>query len=342
MNAARVRLTPDGGYAILAEDGDAYTDTNAFLESVRLRGLSPLTARSYAYDLLALHGWLLAEGRVLRALHQSDLLSFVAHQKKRSAAAETINRRLMTCRLLYRFCTGTELPWDAGAVADAPHYRGRGRDRWLGLHVLHRKVRCRLRVKTPERVVEPLDVDQVRQFLATLRRYRDLAIVHLMLLCGLRSREVLQIEMADVEWHERRLRVRGKGRRERSVPLPEVLVHVVRDYLRLERPRSSAQPHLFVVLQGAERGQAMTPSGLRSLFRHRRQIQGLAPANPHRFRHTFGADMAREGVQLPVLQRLMGHADSITTLRYIRLSMTDIAGAYHRALTAIERRYEPE
>ena len=86
----------------------------------------------------------------------------------------------------------------------------------------------------------------------------------------------------------------------------------------------------------------MTPAGLRSLFRYRRQRHPgrLANANAHRFRHTFGTDMARAGVRLPILQRLMGHADAKTTLQYIHLSMADIAAEYDRAIRTIATKYE--
>ena len=84
----------------------------------------------------------------------------------------------------------------------------------------------------------------------------------------------------------------------------------------------------------------MTAAGLRSLFRHRRGATAqLANANAHRLRHTFGADMARSGVRLPILQRMMGHADGKTTLQYVNLSMADIAAEYSRAIASIERRY---
>ena len=83
----------------------------------------------------------------------------------------------------------------------------------------------------------------------------------------------------------------------------------------------------------------MTATGLRSLFRHRRLASLLASANAHRFRHTFGTDMARAGVRLPVLQKMMGHADTKTTLQYIRLSMSDIADEYQRAVAEIDKRY---
>jgi integrase len=137
------------------------------------------------------------------------------------------------------------------------------------------------------------------------------------------------------------LRVLGKGNKERTLPLPELVVDIYRRYLRFERPRRDAGESLFVVLQGARRGRSMTEAGLRSLFRQRRKTPLLASANAHRFRHTFGADMARAGVRLPILQRLMGHTDPGMTLRYIELSMVDIADEYRRALEEIERRYPP-
>ena len=84
----------------------------------------------------------------------------------------------------------------------------------------------------------------------------------------------------------------------------------------------------------------MTPAGLRNLFRHRRRRPMLAIANAHRFRHTFGTDMARAGVRLPILQRMMGHADMKTTLQYIELSLVDVADEYRRAMSTIENRYK--
>jgi site-specific recombinase XerD len=324
-------------FELVGDEAASVTDANRFLEALTVRGLSPHTVRAYAYDLVVIHRWLAEAGLEVEALGEPDLIGLVKVQRDVDAQPTTINRRLTVCRLFHRFCTGHELGMGAGSVAPGPHYRGRGRDRWLGLHQLHPRAR-RLSVKVAHRVVDPLTPEEVRAFLRTLHRYRDIAIVHLMLLCGLRSREVLAIELADLDLNEGRLRARGKGNRERALPLPELGLATIRDYLRVERPRCKST-RLFVVLQGAGRGQPMTAAGLRSLFRHRRGRGPLARANPHRFRHTFGADMARSGMRLPILQRLMGHADSRTTLAYINLSMTDIALEYRRAVDAIKRRY---
>jgi site-specific recombinase XerD len=335
-------LDASGGVRLVDARHGPIPEAERFLTALVVRGLSPATVRSYGYDLVVLYRWLSATGRRLPALGSADLLDYIAAQRRAGAAPASINRRLTTCRLLYRFCTDRDLEHGAGWPGPAPYYRGRGRDHELGLFHRPRLRRCRLRVATPRRVVEPLTAREVQRFLRRLRRYRDLALVHLMLLCGLRARETLALQQADVVYDECRLRVRGKGDKERVLPLPALLAQLLRRYQRWERPRGCVVPQLFVVLQGRHRARPMTMAGLRSLFRHRRRDYRLARANPHRFRHTFGADMARAGVRLPLLQRLMGHADAAQTLHYIHLSLADLAAEHARAMVQIATRYRLE
>ena len=343
MGAARgpvaLRFEPSGQPHLVDAQQASIADADRFLDALVVRGLSPATVRAYGYDLVVLYRWLSATRRTVPALAAADLLDYIAWQRRVAAAPASINRRLTTCRLLYRFCTDRDLDQGPGWCGPAPYYRGRGRDHELGLHRRPRLRRRKLRVATPRCVVEPLTVREVRRFLERLRRYRDLALVHLMLLCGLRARETLALRAADLVYDECRLRVRGKGDKERVLPLPALLAQLLRRYWRWERPVGCHAPQLFVVLQGRRRGQPMTGAGLRSLFRHRRRDDRLARANPHRFRHTFGADMARAGVRLPLLQRLLGHADAAQTLHYIHLSLADLADEYARAMVQIEARY---
>lgn len=334
----RVAVSGDGQCELVGSD-DRISQANAFLRALHVRGLSRHTCRAYAYDLTVICRWLGATQRVLEQLAAADLIDFIQAQRERGSDPRSINRRLSTATLFYRFCVGTELTGTRGVSRPAAHYKGPGRDHHLGLHRLRRRDLLRIRVKVPQRLVDPLTPQQVGAFLRSLRRYRDLAITHLMLLCGLRSAEVLALTLDDVLFDEGRIRVHGKGSRQRVLPLPGVLAKLIRGYVGLERPKRAPSDHLFLILQGKRRGEAMTAAGLRSLFRHRRRRPTLRIANAHRFRHTFGADMARAGVRLPVLQRLMGHADALTTLQYIQLSMADIAAEYQRALEQIEQRY---
>ena len=338
----RVHVSAHGApYMLSDNEHGPVTDANGFLAALHVRGLSVQTIRAYAFDLLVLYRWLAIQGKSVRQLKQSDLLDFVAAQRALGAQPRSINRRLSTTRQLHLFCVGCEP--ESGSLMSLPaaHYAGPGRDRDLGLHCLPRRSRLKLRVKVPKTLVEPLVVEQVRAFFASLRRYRDVVIVQLMLLCGLRSKEVLSMELEDVCLSESRLRIRGKGGKERALPLPGIIAASITGYLRFERPDRRVCSRLLVVLQGARRGQPMTAAGLRSLFRHRRRSQlSIANANAHRFRHTFGADMARCGVRLPVLQKMMGHARAATTLQYINLSMVDIAAEFERAIAELQRRYD--
>src|ERR1035438_8448642 len=151
----------------------------------------------------------------------------------------------------------------------------------------------RLRVRTPKRTITPLSVDEVARFWSSFRTSRDLAIVGLMLLQGLRSKEVLDLNQDDLLLSEAQIRVSGKGNKTRFLPLAPEAAQLLDHYLRLERPANSSTA-LFVSLKGSARGARMTPAGLRSLFRHHRQTSGVKIANPHRFRHTFASDMHRK------------------------------------------------
>jgi len=189
----------------------------------------------------------------------------------------------------------------------------------------------RLRVKTPKRSIVPLSVDEVERFRSSFHTSRDLAIVGLMLLQGLRSAEVLALNRDDLLLAESQIRVRGKGNKIRFLPLAPETIQLLDHYLRIERP-DPCTAALFVSLKGRARGVRMTAAGMRSLFRYHRHTTGVTLANPHRFRHSFASDMVRAGVSLPALMHLMGHAFIQTTLIYVQLTPLEVYQQYARAV----------
>ena len=160
-----------------------------------------------------------------------------------------------------------------------------------------------------------------------------------MVLVGLRRQEILSISIGDIDFQNRIIRIKGKGGKERVMPLPSTVMAALRKYLEYERPRSAQSAAMFLVLQGRRRGAPITAAGLRSFFRKKRRALQIANAHPHRLRHTFAYNMVKEGVAIVVLQKMLGHSRYATTLRYIYLRADDIAEQYLKAMSVIEARH---
>jgi len=316
-------------YRLLDEQGREVAWANAFLDAQRIRQLSLRSLRAYAYDLLHFARWWFEQPeQPLAEISESALLEYVRQQldQEPKPTPQTVNHRLTVLRCLYRFHYGHEIP--AGQSHFQRTYTKRSP---LGYGRPRRAVARGLRLRQPRRVIAPLSTEEVARFWHSFRSFRDLALVGLMLLDGLRSCEVLALQLEDLQLADAQMRVLGKGNKKRVLPVPPEIIEVLEKYLRLERPLTNS-PALFVCLKGRQRGQPMTPAGLRSLFRHHRLRSQVPQANPHRFRHTFGADMARAGISLPALQHLMGHSQIHTTMLYVQLAPQDVWREYARAV----------
>ena len=315
-------------YRLLDEQGREVAWANAFLDAQRVRQLSLRSLRAYAFDLLHFARWLQQAALPLPEITESALLDYVRNQLDREPkpAPQSVNHRLGVVHCLYRFHYGCEIP--AGQSHFQRAYTTRSP---LGYGRPRRAVALGLRLRQPRRVVVPLAAEEVAKFWHTFHTFRDLAVVGLMLLDGLRSCEVLALQLDDLQMAEAQMWVLGKGNKKRVLPLPPEIIEVLDKYLKLERPLTNSS-FLFVSLKGRKRGWAMTPAGLRSLFRHHRVGSKVSQANAHRLRHTFGADMVRAGISLPALQHLMGHSQIHTTMLYVHLAPQDVWREYARAI----------
>ena len=305
---------------------------NRYLDREHVRRLADKSLYSYAHSLLHFVRWWESvhhTGDISQQdLTESTLLDYLRFQSSRQPppSATTINDRVACADRAIR-----------NLFPDAPCQVAHGFHKIY----LHRRPMglgrprfelSRLRIKEPRLNIVPLSVDEVARFWSSFRNARDLAIVGLMLLHGLRSVEVIALNRDDVLLSEGQLRVRGKGNKLRLLPLAPETTQLLDHYLCVERP-DPCSAALFVVLKGPARGQRITPAGLRSLFRYHRHTTGVQLANPHRFRHTFASDMVRAGISLPALMQLMGHADIETTMHYVKVSPQDVYLEYARAAT---------
>jgi len=304
---------------------------NRYLDREYVRRLANTTLRTYAHNLLHFVRWWESvhhTGNIREGdLTESTLLDYVRFQSGQQPrpSSSTINDRVAIADRAIR----DEFPEAPCQIARGFHQAFLQR-RPMGLG-RPRVALSRLRVKVPKRSIVPLSVNEVARFWSSFRTARDLAIVGLMLLHGLRSAEVLALNRDDVLLSEAQLRVRGKGNKFRLLPLAPETIQLLNHYLQLERPNPCSAA-LFVSLKGHARGARMTPAGLRSLFRHHRQTTSIPLANPHRFRTTFASDMIRAGMSLPALMQLMGHANIQTTLLYVSVTPQDVYLEYARAV----------
>lgn len=320
-------------FRVVSEPGGEMEWVNRFLDFERVRGVAELSLRRYGHLLVHFLRWWMSSGVDVTRLEighftETTLLDYIRAQREEAPAPspDTINNRTAMLRRLFRFHFHEPLP----------HSRARIHPVWWRPYGAgtRRQAAAELRLRVPPRVIEPLPREQVQRFWDSFRTARDIALVGLLLLNGLRSCEVLGLELEDLSWQDAQVRVRGKRGKVRVLPLAPETIRLLDFYLKTERPLTNCS-RVFVSLKGRARGQPMTKAGLRSLFRHHRAQAAVAKANPHRFRHTFGSDMTRAGISLPALQRLMGHSNIETTLLYIQLSPADVYEEFVRAVARL-------
>jgi len=321
-------------YRLVTGHNEEVVAVNEFLDATAVRALSQRTLRTYAYALLSVWKWMSKNSLSIEEMTELHLIDYIRHLREQAdikslPAPRSINLRLGVMRSFYRFHTASQMPKNRKTPHEPPplmvHSHRVGSCKPL------RRGRPSLRVKVPNRLIIPLTRTEVIRFFDSFRTWRDLGIVSLMLFCGLRSREVLSLTLKDLDFIQEELRVRGKGDKDRILPLAPYTRKAISSYLRVERPETE-HDFLFVNLKGQNRGNPMTLEGLRELFRYHRKRTRVEKANPHRFRHTFASDMVREGVPLPVLMRLMGHTQIHMTMRYVNLSAEDVRQEFERAL----------
>jgi integrase/recombinase XerC len=322
---------------------------NRFLAHLAARAFSPATVRAYAYDLVNFGRFCVERGVGVIDAVPTDFFDYLEWQGRpsgprgarvvplaaRGPAATTMNRRIAAVRGLFEFAVlaGIRLQSPVPSPRRSSGLRA-SRQGLLG-HLPARRQRGGGRlVQQPQRLPESLESAEVAAFLADLLTHRDRAMALGMLLGGLRAGEVRLLRLADVDMGLRRLRVMGKGGRERVVPVDRAFFTELTSYLRAERPPGCTTPECFVVLRGPTAGRPLTEAGLRRIFRTHRARSGATRVRPHRLRHTYGTELAAAGIDLLVLRALMGHASPQTTAGYVHLSLETLAADYARARKA--------
>ena len=148
--------------------------------------------------------------------------------------------------------------------------------------------------------------------------------------CGLRASEVVGLELTDIDTHHGMLKARGKGNKERIVPLGTKAINAIERYLRSGRPElSRGRPEKALFLNF--RGRPLTRQGLYKIVQGHARTAGLEDRmSPHTLRHSFATHLLAGGCDLRSVQEMLGHADVATTQMYTHLSGEQLKDVYFR------------
>jgi site-specific recombinase XerD len=255
--------------------------------------LAASTRKAYGGDLRDFDGWLRSRGVGVDEVDVRVLADYAAElgRARRGLAPATIARRLAAVRSFLRFTLGPTRVPDAS-----------------------------LAPRRPQRLPEAPKQDEIEAIVDALGGegplgQRNRALVELVYSAGLRSAEAVALDLADVDFEQEHVRVRGKGGKERIVPLGEEASHQLARYLRDARPELARGANDAVFLSA--RGRRLDTSTLRRLLPH-----------PHRLRHSFATHLLEGGADLRTIQELLGHASLSTTQVYSHVDAKRLRKVY--------------
>ena len=259
--------------------------------------LSERTRRAYRYDVQEFCAWLDRRGTRLEDVDVRALSEYAAElgrARPRKLAPATIGRKLAAVRAFLRHSLGAARVPDASFAPRRP-----------------RRLPDAPRTQEVDGELDAFGGDEPLAL-------RNRALVELVYSAGLRSQEAIDLDLADVDFEQELVHVRGKGGKERVVPLGEEASHAVAVYLRESRPRLArgAENALFLSV----RGRRLDTSTLRRLLPH-----------PHRLRHAFATHLLEGGADLRTIQELLGHSSLSTTQMYSHVDARRLRKVYDRS-----------
>ena len=275
------------------------------------RGLSRNTLEAYRSDLLQFGAWLEETGAEALSADHGVVTSWLDSLAAGGASPATLQRKAACLRSFYRHLRreGT-IEHDPTADLRAP--------------------------RKSQKLPQVLSREEVARLLQAPRgsspsALRDRALLELMYACGLRASEAIGLELRDVDLEHALLRARGKGSKERIVPVGREAIAATAQWLQRGRPALvglAPESHLFV----NHRGAGLTRQGLYKIVQRHARAAGLdGKMSPHTLRHTFATHLLAGGCDLRALQEMLGHADIATTQIYTHLSADRLKDVYFSA-----------
>ena len=281
------------------------------------RRLSPHTVAAYRRDLDRLATFLERQGVAPTAVSYSQLRRFLAHETTLGYARASIARRVASIRTFYRWAAAR------GHVSSDPASL-------LGRPKVVSRLPTVLRPTEAAALIESPNADGAWEPVSRAVALRDVAVLELMYGSGLRVAEVAALTLDRVDLDRGRVRVVGKGSKERDVPLSDPSVDAIRSYVAEGRHHLSTpgSPALFF----NRKSKPLGTRDIRALVgRYGRRMLSGRRVTPHTLRHSFATHLLEGGADIRAVQELLGHASVATTQRYTHVSRSRLFEAYARS-----------
>jgi len=269
------------------------------------KALSINTVKSYENDLKNFLKWLTEQNILVLNCKKDDIVLYLLNLKEKAYSSTSIARILSSLKQFFRFMIFDSI------INHDPTEGLKSPKLWL-------------------RLPKALEIDEVKRLLSVMleSKYylRDIAMLELMYASGLRVSELVRLKLSDINFEAGFIRVKGKGDKERVVPIAQRSIDKIKNYLTKLRPallKKKASEYVFL----NNRGQPMTRQ---RFWQNIKAIGRIAGVNvtPHMIRHSFATHLLEGGADLRSLQKMLGHSDISTTQIYTKVSMDRLRKEY--------------
>lgn len=261
------------------------------------KGYTPDTINSYTEDLKRLNCYL--KDIEIDSLSSKDIETYLKYLNKDNLSTRSISRHLSCLRTFFKFLNRNNYlktnPMDGISIP--------------------KKIKTLPDILTEEEISTLLDIN-----LKTPNDYRNKAILELLYATGLRISELITLEFVNLDLENDFLRVMGKGRKERVIPIGEIAMDYLKLYLdkyRIHFIKKEVNNYIFLNY----RGNKLTRQGIFKIIKEQTLIKGIKKeVSPHTLRHSFATHLLNNGADLRIIQELLGHDDITTTQVYLQLA----------------------
>jgi integrase/recombinase XerC len=280
------------------------------------RNVSPHTLRGYLSDLEQLSAFLGDTG--LSTVNHQALRRFIAHLMQGDVKKSSLARKLSAIRSFFRYLNRE------GILTNNPA-------RLVSTPRREKRLPAVLTADDAQRLMESPNEKRPGEHATVMR---DRAVLETLYSTGIRASELVGMNREDIDRSGNLIRVRGKGRKERIVPIGAKAREAIDAYLDI----TSRSAETIAVFTGPSGNRLTARTVQRILENHRKQLGLSQKASPHTLRHSYATHMLESGADLRAIQELLGHASLSTTQRYTHVNLDSLMEVYDKAHPKAKRR----